>query len=571
MLISLLNWIYIFVTTYVTGAFLLPRIARFIDPDSNPRFNRYDYVVAGIVITTVYAELFSLFYKVGLLANIIMILCCIAFVCVDRARIREIMADRRRLPDGAIAKTGYCLLTLFSIAVIFITLMFTAGSAFHYDTGLYHAQAIHWIEDFGIVKGLGLIHAKFAYNSAYFPLCALYSLRDITPGGQSLHSVSGFIFAVMCAYSFYGWKDALIRKTPGAGRTFAVSSCIRMAALFYLSICLLEITSPETDYIACNLIIWSFLRFCEIHENEKEGDGLVGYCLVSICSFAIVGYKLSVGVIPLIAIWPLVMMVRKKRWRSIGACTLLCVITVFPFLARNIMICGWPVYPVAILDLIDVPWKFDVEMLKGEAKQIKEWAHGMNGAVAWWEKQLFVTRMFLSSMLMSLLLAFVALFNRKRRLIGFLALVAIASLVFYWREAPTIRYCYGPVLVLPLMLVGCLMDIMLQRSVIQLLSAVIISVLIVYPSVVGTKEQIVIDCEGSDLNFDNSGILISQVDYPKADVNEINWCGYKVYYPKDGDQCWYHAFPSSPYKESFNSIEPVSGNLSDGIRIKSEK
>ena len=43
----------------------------------------------------------------------------------------------------------------------------------HVDTGLYHAQAIRWIEEYGVVCGLGNLHSRFAYNSAAFALCAL--------------------------------------------------------------------------------------------------------------------------------------------------------------------------------------------------------------------------------------------------------------------------------------------------------------------------------------------------------------------------------------------------------------
>ena len=65
----------------------------------------------------------------------------------------------------------------------------------HVDTGLYHAQAIRWIEEYGVVPGLGNLHSRFAYNSAAFPLCAVYSMRWL--GGslfpEGIHAVQGFL------------------------------------------------------------------------------------------------------------------------------------------------------------------------------------------------------------------------------------------------------------------------------------------------------------------------------------------------------------------------------------------
>ena len=144
---------------------------------------------------------------------------------LDRKRISKPYAPVKRMLKNPVN----ILLIVIGAGLFVLNLMFTAESTFHYDTGLYHAQAIHWIEDYGVIKGLGFIHVRLAYNSAYFPLCALYSMRDVT-GGQSLHSVSGFISVVMCLYSVYGWiKAAAGRTEAGEGSgSHIISSCIRL-------------------------------------------------------------------------------------------------------------------------------------------------------------------------------------------------------------------------------------------------------------------------------------------------------------------------------------------------------
>lgn len=66
----------------------------------------------------------------------------------------------------------------------------------HYDTGLYHAQAIRWIEEYGVVPGLANLHSRFGYNSASFALSAFFSETWLI--GRPMHCVAGF-FALLCA------------------------------------------------------------------------------------------------------------------------------------------------------------------------------------------------------------------------------------------------------------------------------------------------------------------------------------------------------------------------------------
>ncbi len=577
MLVSFLNWIYIFATAYVIGFFLIPRLAKLIGA-GDVRPNWCDNVVAGLVSATVYAEVFSLFYKVGLVANIIMLIGCAIFLFIDRKRFVRSFAARPKLPEGVVTRAGVFVLIIGAIVIFALCLMYTAESLFHYDTGLYHAQSIHWIEDYGVVKGLGLLHSRFAYNSSYFPLCALYSMRDIT-GGQSLHSMSGFLFALMCVYSFYGWIRAIVKRRPGSGLTYAVSSCIRVAPLLYFMASALDITSPESDYVTCNLIIWIFLRLSEIYEEETDGDKLGAYALVAVCSFSLVGYKLSAAVIPLITLWPLVILIRKKMWKSIGICALLCALTVLPYVARNVIICGWPVYPVAHFDLFNVPWKFDKQRLIGEATEIRDWAKGLNLEDAphstfsawlsfWWDKQYLATQLFIRSLLMSLPFVIVLFLDRKRWFIRFLTGVLAATLVFYLFNGPLIRFCYGPVLVMPLMIVGAILDLAARRSKLALALSAMLALVVMYPAIISTKELIKYDYQESRACFSPKDHLVKQIDYPLADVKEMDWYGYKVYIPNEGDQCWYYAFPSSPYREGFALTEPNDGDIRNGIMIK---
>lgn len=562
MLLSLLNWIYIFAISFVLGFFFLPRVAKLIDKDANLNFNWGDNIVAGLVMATFYAQIVSLFMGVSLIANLILAVICLMLVVIDRNKMKAIGNPF----SGMKLSAGSAALIVFGMVLFILNLMFTAESSFHYDTGLYHAQAIHWIEDYGVIKGLGLIHMRFAYNSAYLPLCALFSFREIA-GGQSLHSVSGFLSAFVCLYSVYGWIRDISDKDKGHK---IMSSFVRIAPVFYFLICFIELTSPESDYITIYLIIWMFIRLSEIEDSLSRDTGL---CLIAILSFSLVAYKLSAAVIAVITVWPLVVLIKKKNWKSILLCALFAAMNLVPYVIRNIIISGWAIYPVSAIDLFNVPWKLPKGIVESDAAEIAQWARSLNVAgtysmlgwvKSWWHEQFLATRMFVSSLIISLPVLAFEFLDRKRSFVKFMMAVLLGTIVFYFFKAPLIRYCYGPVLVLPLMIAGYLFEEhrgTLSRTVIVCLAAAAIEA----PCVHSVIQLIKFDYEESVARFTPKDHIVRQVDYPLADVAKEDWYGHTVYVPLEGDQCWYSAFPSSPYQVAFDTNKPVSEDLSDGV------
>lgn len=112
------------------------------------------YIVTGILFLNVYAQFFSLFYKVaGIACTILgaagMIL---FFIWLYRRFYRK--KDIRLFPGCAGVKPSPWRI-LAVVLCFLLTLLWTTQSPGQYDTGLYHAQAIRWVEEYGVVPGLG--------------------------------------------------------------------------------------------------------------------------------------------------------------------------------------------------------------------------------------------------------------------------------------------------------------------------------------------------------------------------------------------------------------------------------
>ncbi|HWR66241.1 MAG TPA: hypothetical protein VN364_08975, partial [Bellilinea sp.] len=78
---------------------------------------------------------------------------------------------------------GWILIALVSISI----LENGSHTPINPDTGIYHAQAIKWIESFHSVPGLGNLHTRFAFNSSWLVFNALFSLSFLKI--QSFHLV----------------------------------------------------------------------------------------------------------------------------------------------------------------------------------------------------------------------------------------------------------------------------------------------------------------------------------------------------------------------------------------------
>ena len=112
------NWIYILVTTYIIGFVILRNMAEVAYLYSKKGTKKAVYrfklkgsnFLAGIVAATVYAEVFSIIYKVGLIANLFLILICVAFAY----QFREDLAEHLKTVFGAMDRLEF-LLYLFVI------------------------------------------------------------------------------------------------------------------------------------------------------------------------------------------------------------------------------------------------------------------------------------------------------------------------------------------------------------------------------------------------------------------------------------------------------------------------
>ncbi|SFC17787.1 LIC_10190 family membrane protein [Butyrivibrio sp. YAB3001] len=588
-----LIWIYVIATTYLTGLAFLKFVTS-LDcmqvQKGRAGYKKYaphyreSYIIAGIVVNTVYAQLFSLISGVGLAANMLLIAVCAVIAVYYRDELKEDCGELLRILFARREGKYYLL--------VFLIMAYGASHGImHYDSDLYHAQAIHWIENYGVVKGLGNLHVRLAYNSSSFALSALYSFSFLT--GRSFHCMAGF-FALLLAWKCLDLKDIVRRGQP------ILSDFARIMAIYYLFTIYDEMVAPASDYFLSTIVFYIFIQWLDM--NVRHIRSYLPYIMLALLGVYAVTIKLSAAPILLLSAIPIYQLFSnsdKKKKKAFGFSVLMAIVIVMPFIIRNVIISGWLVYPVTGIDLFKVIWKIPKGVAQYDAKEIRTFGRGYNDVAAFadvpfkewivnwfnsihgFNKIMIILDMISIVIYIGCIVYFfvtaaaensktsgkvLKLKNRSMvKYADFLTLsgTMIACLIFWLFSAPLIRYgevyvCLTFAIIIGRLLIKAYNTLDSEGSlakVILRVSLVLFAVWFVY------KAVNVVKYDYPRFNSDN---LLVQQDYGDYEVDTFKVGNTVFYYPTEGDKVGYKPFPSSTMDMSEKMIMIGSG-IKDGF------
>ncbi len=413
MLVNCLIWIYIFLTTYALGKAFLSVLGACRDKAlADSLYRPEDISITGFMAATVYAQIYSLFGGVGLSANIILLAFTVIFFIYHfylsgKNNSRELHFEKTMMVP-----------VIFITASVLVFAYCASRGYFHYDSDLYHGQAIHWIEDYGVVKGLGLLNGRTAYNSSAFAVQALYSFAFL--GGMSYHSCAGF-FALMVFFS--GCRVMHIFRD----KKIVLSDFARLSAIYYIGNIYDEISSPASDYFTMLLFLYILIKITE-------------------CTLI-----------------PVIMLIKEKRYKRILVYGCIVMVILLPYFIRNYIISGWLLYPSVAIDIFNPEWKITRESAIADSAYIVAFGRGFSSMDAadmplseWfpvWYAEL--GRTWKIMLYLGLMGSFVWAFElikgismKKYRYEGFAAvnytvLTVVVSFGFWFFSSPLVRYGQG--------------------------------------------------------------------------------------------------------------------------------
>ena len=584
MLSVLLDWLIIAITSYTVGYGFLRLmsicIGREVSAGKNANVLR---LLIGFMLTNVYAEIWSIFSPVNMWAVYILVFITLVIAYMCKQDMAEVVNISKAPKPAVIA----------SVAVILLMAYGSSRGYMHYDTTLYHASAIRWIEEYGVVPGLANLQSRYGYNSAEFAHNALYSFKWYT--GRSLHCTTGFL-AMVSAHLLYD-KELFTGR-----RTIQSVDFVRIGLLYYLGVLFAQMVSPASDYVA-NLLIFDILILMlgRVKDRTLPADH---YVLISLLAIYGITVKVSLAPMVLICLIPFVYYIIKKDVRSILFCIVSGLVIAMPYFIRGYILSGWILYPSTLIKLGNPDWQVPIGEAQYDAKEISMWGRGITDATKWSEvtltnwipswfaaldtvEKVLITAVIASTVVLVAIEIRLGLSKNRGGVQRYnillelpIAWIMLLGVVTWFVGAPLVRYGLGFVLSFPLLVVGILYELVFRevriaginkdrtgsdrsspgerKEIVGRALFLIIAGVMILMKVKG----LVVDIAGS-LDRD---CLIWQQDYedPEAFTYEVN--GVTIYVAKNGGGMGYNKFPSSI--EVKDNIELRGSELKDGFRVK---
>ena len=553
MLSVALSFLYIGLTTFLLGFSVRLGVKKFFGYQIQEVSGLF---YAGLAVATVYAGLYSLFSGVGLGANIGLVLAGAVIAVSGRKELGKYLSELKRQMTF-----GKCLFFLI------LFLLFSYGTSrgyLHVDSGLYHAQAIRWIEEYGVVKGLANLHCRLAYNSSAFVLTALYSMSFLI--GQSLHTAAGFMALVLAGKAF-SVVEVFKRKRV------LVSDFVKVALLFYLSMIYTEMMSPASDYFAMLFLFYIVLKWVEL-EEARETE-ITPFGMLCVLLAVTVTIKLSAVIMLVLVIKPAVVLLKEKRYAQIGMYLFLGILAVAPYLLRNMILSGWLVYPFPAIDLFSFDWKIPKGEALYDAEEIKVYAKGMTDVLlkdtpmrewlsAWFTGLKGLEKIWVLGSVVSVAAGVVAIVvsvweKKKEDLnLGFMEAVLIAGYLFWQLGTPLVRYGYIYILAFPFFTAGLyFVRIFGKNKNSYLVFGALLVAFFAYKGV---------NLVGDIRNYSEKEYYVWQQDYYTGPYESYEIEGVEFYVPLEYGQIGYEMFPSAPTKRF--DVEFRGETLREGFRRK---
>ena len=475
------------------------------------------------------------------------------------------------------------------LGILMITLAVTGWIAsrsmltpINYDSGLYHFNAIRWINSFPIVPGLGNLHGRLAFNQSFFTWVAALNFYPLFNHGFAV--ANSFLFLLTTATLVAALLPIL--KQPSLlleSHTFPyVSALFAIPILGYLAFFSNGLSSPSPDLASTLLQITLFVLFAQDIAAWTKGDGLNidRAIILTILSTTAITIKLSnlafsaaiIGFY-LIRIW------HAHHLRGALRVMLPALVVILIWVGRGYMLSGAPLYPSTI-GYLPVEWAVPKAMVAEEAKWVYSWARQPGshwsevlGSWEWlrpWtslvikENQVELVYPLVLAVIffiLTVILVSISIKKLQLRWMEFVILVPVVlGLVYWFFTAPDPRFAYALFWCLSISLVITFLNTIRPFLNMRFYIGVLCIVFLV-------------------TNLRLMGAVLANL-YIIKDISTSGWSSIKdrplfrketssgltVFIPRRTDQCWDAPLPCTPYFND-NLRLRIPGNLGSGFIV----
>ena len=452
-----------------------------------------------------------------------------------------------------------------------------------YDSGLYHLNAVRWINSYPIIPGLGNLHGRLAFNQTFFLYVAALNFYPLFGNGRSI--ANSFLFLLTIATAFDLLRPVFKKPSILLGsHPFQYISIIFMfPILAYLAFTSEGIASPSPDLTSSLLQISMFMFFVNgigyLISGQHEQDHAA--MLLVILAATAVTIKLSnLAFSTVIYGFVLTYAWKKsrKRIRRVIYFALPVIVLFTIWCVRGFVLSGAPLYPSTI-GYIPIDWAVPREKVIDEANWIYSWARQTHthwsivlGSWNWFEPWILKTSKniigviypFSVFIIFCIFALIISIFKKGRKLeIIELAILSplLVSLFYWFFTAPDPRFSNAIFFLMPIS------AILITFTLIQDRFSVRLFVIIVFIAFISANLNFItyaVKNYREIKSISTSGwYSVKEIPLDKRITNS----GLIVYIPKTDYLCWDAPLPCAPL---FNDTLRLrkSGDIASGFTVK---
>lgn len=344
MLATLLAWSVIGFVAVSIGQ-LAARVFQKISGDTTD-YNVFDFFFAGLGIIAGLAGIWSLWLPVDEYALLFVLLLAIGNWSLRRKSFKRLVA-------GPFGKVTLVVAILIGAGI----LLHSVSYPMFYDAHLYHTQNIIWNSTFPVVPGLANLHERLGFNSNATVLGALFSFEFVV--GQILYPINGIVLFILGIW--------IVHLSMSTRSNWRVAPLILFALIFeeygY------TISSATSDLIANALSLFILLRLA-----SDERDARHSMFIYTVLPLFCVTLKLSTFPVVLVALLSLPRGTVSARLKGVILAAAVAALIVGPWLVRNAIMTGHPVFPIPGFDLFNFDWEVPQSTVVEARNWIYSWA-----------------------------------------------------------------------------------------------------------------------------------------------------------------------------------------------------
>ena len=453
----------------------------------------------------------------------------------------------------------------------------------NYDSGLYHFNAIRWINTYPIVPGLGNLHGRLAFNQSFFTYVAALNFYPVFGYGRSL--ANSFLLLLVLAtvlpsiMSIIRQPSLLVKEHPFR----YASELFMLPIIFYITFSSDGIASPTPDLASTLLQLVMFIMLVHGIEEWIRGQREQNYRVMTLVVLAATAVTIKLSNLAFSSV--IIGFALIYTWQTSHAYIkdflrifLAFFILIFVWGLRGFILSGAPLFPSTI-GYISTEWAVPIGKVIDEANWVYSWARmpGANwrdviGNWAWLHPWLLRMSKDMTNVVYPLMMTVffcvvtmvLGRFKKARQphfLEWTILLPSIISLIYWFFTAPDQRFAHAifflALICSMLLFLLSIKDMVRSRTFAAMLCLVFL-----------TGYGDIFSYIFRHLGDMKSGSTCGWHGVKEVTLNiKITSSGLIVFTPRTGDQSWDSPLPSTPrFDDRLRLRNPAS--MSAGFTVK---